>query len=82
MIFSRSSCATTELLDMIIRWRNRIQTRGKLVLNSKMTNRFPQVVLYITKEFWGLVLLAMGHILIHQCDLKYSKQFSSNTPQF
>lgn len=51
-----------------------VQTRIKIGLNSKMPSRFPPVVFYTPKELGGLGMLSMGHILIPQSDLRYSKQ--------
>ena len=39
-----------------------------------MPSRFPPVVFYTPKELGGLGMLSMGHILIPQADLKYTKQ--------
>ena len=43
-------------------------------LNSKMPSRFPPVVFYTPKELGGLGMLSIGHILIPQSDLRWSKQ--------
>jgi len=64
---------TQELLDLLVKCENKIQTRVKIALNSKMPNRFPPVVFYTPKELGGLGMLSMGHILIPQSDLQYSK---------
>lgn len=39
-----------------------------------MPNRFPPVVFYSPKELGGLGMLSMGHVLIPQSDLRWSKQ--------
>ncbi|KCV67421.1 pre-mRNA-processing-splicing factor 8 [Fonticula alba] len=65
---------TRELLDLIVKNETKIQTRVKIGLNSKMPSRFPPVVFYCPKEFGGLGMLSMGHILIPQSDLRYSRQ--------
>ena len=65
---------TQELLDLLVRCENKIQTRIKIGLNSKMPSRFPPVVFYCPKELGGLGMLSMGHVLIPQSDLRYSKQ--------
>ena len=39
-----------------------------------MPSRFPPVVFYTPKELGGLGMLSMGHVLIPQSDLRYSKQ--------
>lgn len=65
---------TDELLDLLVKCENKIQTRIKIGLNSKMPSRFPPVVFYTPKELGGLGMLSMGHILIPQSDLKYSSQ--------
>eukprot|EP01053_Blabericola_migrator_P006065 Blabericola_migrator_1__6064@NODE_305_length_10106_cov_125_059269_g249_i0_p1_GENE_NODE_305_length_10106_cov_125_059269_g249_i0NODE_305_length_10106_cov_125_059269_g249_i0_p1_ORF_typecomplete_len2341_score504_88PROCN/PF08083_11/2_2e159PRP8_domainIV/PF12134_8/1_4e132U6snRNA_bdg/PF10596_9/3_4e100U6snRNA_bdg/PF10596_9/18PRO8NT/PF08082_11/9_4e89U5_2snRNA_bdg/PF10597_9/8_2e76PROCT/PF08084_11/6_3e46RRM_4/PF10598_9/1_9e43GIIM/PF08388_11/0_059_NODE_305_length_10106_cov_125_059269_g249_i0304210064 len=65
---------TEQLLDLLVKCENKIQTRIKIGLNSKMPSRFPPVVFYTPKELGGLGMLSMGHILIPQSDLKYSKQ--------
>ena len=53
---------------------NRVQTRVKIGLNSKMPTRFPPVVFYTPKELGGLGMLSMGHVLIPQSDLRWSSQ--------
>lgn len=44
---------TQELLDLLVKCENRIQTRIKIGLNSKMPSRFPPVVFYTPKELGG-----------------------------
>jgi pre-mRNA-processing factor 8 len=65
---------TRELLDLLVKSENKIQTRVKIGLNSKMPSRFPPVVFYTPKELGGLGMLSMGHVLIPQSDLRWSKQ--------
>ncbi|PJF18143.1 hypothetical protein PSACC_02043, partial [Paramicrosporidium saccamoebae] len=65
---------TRELLDLIVRCENKVQTRIKMGLNSKMPSRFPPVVFYTPKELGGLGMLSMGHVLIPTADLRWSKQ--------
>jgi pre-mRNA-processing factor 8 len=82
---------TNELLDALVKAENKIQTRVKIGLNSKMPSRFPPVVFYTPKvrrsivvickfliinqqELGGLGMLSMGHVLIPQSDLRWSKQ--------
>jgi pre-mRNA-processing factor 8 len=83
---------TNELLDALVKAENKIQTRVKIGLNSKMPSRFPPVVFYtpkvrccsmqyrisililICQELGGLGMLSMGHVLIPQSDLRWSKQ--------
>ena len=72
--FREASIHTEQLLDLLVKSENKIQTRIKMGLNSKMPSRFPPVVFYTPKELGGLGMLSMGHILIPQADLKYSKQ--------
>jgi hypothetical protein len=117
--------------DLLVKCENKIQTRIKIGLNSKMPSRFPPVVFYTPKEIGGLGalttgspsarphhsrrapfslwhcgacmvcawsvrgglcmctagMLSMGHVLIPQSDLRFSKQtdggithFRSGTP--
>ena len=40
---------TNELLDSLVKAENKIQTRVKIGLNSKMLSRFPPVVFYTPK---------------------------------
>jgi U5-snRNA binding site 2 of PrP8 len=40
---------TNELLDALVKAENKIQTRVKIGLNSKMPSRFPPVVFYTPK---------------------------------
>jgi pre-mRNA-processing factor 8 len=75
MTFYREAAVhTQELLDLVVKCENKLQTRVKIGLNSKMPSRFPPVVFYSPKEVGGLGMLSMGHILIPQSDLRYSKQ--------
>ena len=43
---------TNELLDSLVKAENKIQTRVKIGLNSKMPSRFPPVVFYTPKVTW------------------------------
>jgi pre-mRNA-processing factor 8 len=71
-----------ELLDLLVKNENKIQTRIKIGLNSKMPSRFPPVVFYCPKELGGLGMLSMGHVLIPQSDLRYSKQTDLGVTHF
>eukprot|EP00123_Amoebidium_parasiticum_P018097 comp24100_c1_seq1/m.43515 comp24100_c1_seq1/g.43515 ORF comp24100_c1_seq1/g.43515 comp24100_c1_seq1/m.43515 type:complete len:2277 (-) comp24100_c1_seq1:626-7456(-) len=73
---------TQELLDLLVKCENKIQTRVKIGLNSKMPSRFPPVVFYTPKELGGLGMLSMGHVLIPQSDLRWSKQTDSGITHF
>lgn len=73
---------TEEVLDLLVRCETKIQTRIKIGLNSKMPSRFPPVLFYCPKEIGGLGMLSMGHVLIPQADLKYSKQTDIGTTHF
>ncbi|KAJ3817018.1 U5-snRNA binding site 2 of PrP8-domain-containing protein [Lentinula raphanica] len=55
---------TNKLLDSLVKAENKIQTRVKIGLNSKMPSRFPPVVFYTPKELGGLGMF----------DLRWSKQ--------
>jgi len=72
--FREAVVHTQELLDLLVKCENKIQTRIKIGLNSKMPSRFPPVVFYCPKELGGLGMISMGHVLIPQSDLRYSKQ--------
>ncbi|KAJ1607668.1 Prp8 [Cryptosporidium canis] len=72
--FREAVIYTEKLLDLLVRCENKIQTRIKIGLNSKMPTRFPPVVFYTPKELGGLGMLSMGHILIPQSDLRFTKQ--------
>jgi pre-mRNA-processing factor 8 len=61
-----------------VKCENKIQTRIKIGLNSKMPSRFPPVVFYTPKELGGLGMLSMGHVLIPQVVLV---KFLPNTIQ-
>jgi pre-mRNA-processing factor 8 len=80
--FRESVVHTQELLDLLVKCENKIQTRIKIGLNSKMPSRFPPVVFYTPKELGGLGMLSMGHVLIPQSDLRYSKQTDSGVTHF
>lgn len=72
--FREATVHTEELLDLLVKCENKIQTRIKIGLNSKMPSRFPPCVFYTPKEIGGLGMLSMGHILIPSSDRQYSKQ--------
>ena len=71
--FREATVHTEQMLDLLVKCENKIQTRIKMGLNSKMPSRFPPVVFYTPKELGGLGMLSMGHILIPQSDLRFSK---------
>src|SRR6185437_5493687 len=73
---------TQELLDILVKAENKIQTRIKIGLNSKMPSRFPPVVFYTPKELGGLGMLSMGHILIPQSDRRFAKQTDLGVTHF
>lgn len=73
---------TQDLLDLLVKNENKIQTRIKIGLNSKMPSRFPPVVFYCPKELGGLGMISMGHVLIPQSDLRYSKQTDMGVTHF
>ncbi|GAU12484.1 hypothetical protein TSUD_230170 [Trifolium subterraneum] len=72
--FREATVHTRELLDLLVKCENKIQTRIKIGLNSKMPSRFPPVIFYSPKEIGGLGMLSMGHILIPQSDLQHNQQ--------
>ncbi|RHN75895.1 putative ribonuclease H-like domain, pre-mRNA-processing-splicing factor 8, U5-snRNA-binding protein [Medicago truncatula] len=72
--FREATVHTQELLDLLVKCENKIQTRIKIGLSSKMPSRFPPVIFYTPKEIGGLGMLSMGHILIPHSDLRYSQQ--------
>lgn len=80
--FREAVVHTDSLLDLLVKMENKIQTRIKMGLNSKMPSRFPPVVFYTPKELGGLGMLSMGHILIPQADLRYSKQTDAGISHF
>lgn len=80
--FRESVVNTQELLDLLVKCENKIQTRIKIGLNSKMPSRFPPVVFYTPKELGGLGMLSMGHVLIPQSDLRWSKQTETGITHF
>lgn len=80
--FREAAVHTRELLDLIVKCENKVQTRVKIGLNSKMPSRFPPVVFYSPKEVGGLGMLSMGHVLISQSDLKYSRMTDIGVSHF
>ena len=80
--FREAVVNTQEMLDLLVKCENKIQTRIKIGLNSKMPSRFPPVVFYTPKELGGLGMLSMGHVLIPQSDLRFSKQTDSGVTHF
>ncbi|CAF4825070.1 unnamed protein product, partial [Rotaria sp. Silwood2] len=62
-----------DLLDLLVKCENKIQTRIKIGLNSKMPSRFPSIVFYTPKQLGNLGMLSMGYVLIPQSDLRWSK---------
>ncbi|KAK8799610.1 hypothetical protein WA158_006158 [Blastocystis sp. Blastoise] len=83
MVYFREAVINTRpLLDILVKCENKIQTRIKIGLNSKMPSRFPPVVFYAPKELGGLGMLSMGHILIPQSDIEYTKQTDMGITHF
>ena len=83
MTYYRESVVNSEqILDLLVKCENKMQTRIKIGLNSKMPSRFPPVVFYTPKELGGLGMLSMGHILIPQSDLRYCKQTDSGITHY
>ncbi|KAK0546006.1 pre-mRNA-splicing factor 8 [Tilletia horrida] len=83
MTYYREAVLTTpELLDSLVKAENKVQTRVKIGLNSKMPSRFPPAVFYCPKELGGLGMLSMAHILIPQSDLRWSKQTETGITHF
>ncbi|KAG2180580.1 hypothetical protein INT44_003584 [Umbelopsis vinacea] len=80
--FREAVVHTRELLDLLVKCENKIQTRIKIGLNSKMPSRFPPTVFYCPKELGGLGMLSMGHVLIPQSDLRWSKQTDTGITHF
>jgi hypothetical protein len=80
--FREATVHTEELLDLLVKCENKIQTRIKIGLNSKMPSRFPPCVFYTPKEIGGLGMLSMGHILIPSSDRQYSKQTDIGVTHF
>ncbi|PIA30998.1 hypothetical protein AQUCO_05300078v1 [Aquilegia coerulea] len=80
--FREATVHTQELLDLLVKCENKVQTRIKMGLNSKMPSRFPPVIFYTPKELGGLGMLSMGHILIPQSDLRYSQQTDVGVTHF
>merc|ERR1719357_1433204 len=80
--FREAVVNTQELLDMLVKCENKIQTRIKIGLNSKMPSRFPPVVFYTPKELGGLGMLSMGHIIIPESDRQYSTQTELEASHF
>ncbi|KAK4686129.1 pre-mRNA-processing factor 8, partial [Tremellales sp. Uapishka_1] len=75
MTYYREAVISTEtLLDSLVKAENKVQTRVKIGLNSKMPSRFPPAVFYSPKELGGLGMLSMGFVLIPQSDLRWSSQ--------
>lgn len=73
---------TEDLLDLIAKWETKTQTRIKMGLNSKMPSRFPPVLFYSPTELGGLGMISMGHVLIPQSDLRWSKQTDTGVTHF
>ncbi|ONK57280.1 uncharacterized protein A4U43_C10F18450 [Asparagus officinalis] len=80
--FCEATVHAQELLRLLVKCENKIQTRIKIGLNSKMPSRFPPVIFYTPKEIGGLGMLSMGHILIPQSDLWYSQQTDVGVTHF
>ncbi|PAA59458.1 hypothetical protein BOX15_Mlig008656g1, partial [Macrostomum lignano] len=80
--FREAAVNTQQLLDLLVKCENKIQTRVKIGLNSKMPARFPPVVFYTPKELGGLGMLSMGHVLIPQSDLRWSQQTDAGITHF
>ena len=59
---------TNELLDALVKAENKIQTRVKIGLNSKMPSRFPPVVFY-TPKAWSTRKTPCNWMLIRPHDI-------------
>lgn len=71
---------TQELLDLLVKCENKIQTRIKIGLNSKMPARFPPVVFYTPKEIGGLGKhLSPSQLLAARCN--YSLRYAVDGPR-
>ena len=80
--FREATVHTQELLDLLVKCENKIQTRIKIGLNSKMPSRFPPVIFYSPKEVGGLGMLSMGHILIPQNNIRHNQQTDVGVTHF
>lgn len=80
--YREAVCYTQPLLDLLVKCENKIQTRIKIGLNSKMPSRFPPAVFYTPKELGGLGMLSMGHVLIPEMDRRWSKLTSAEISHF
>ncbi|EGX48544.1 pre-mRNA-splicing factor 8, variant 2 [Orbilia oligospora] len=80
--YREAAISTTELLDTIVKCENKIQTRVKIGLNSKMPSRFPPAVFYTPKELGGLGMISGSHILIPTSDRRWSKQTDTGISHF
>jgi pre-mRNA-processing factor 8 len=54
---------TNELLDALVKAENKIQTRVKIGLNSKMPSRFPPVVFY-TPKVWAFIVRGYAILIV------------------
>ena len=54
---------TNELLDALVKAENKIQTRVKIGLNSKMPSRFPPVVFY-TPKVWAFIVRSYTILIV------------------
>lgn len=54
---------TNELLDALVKAENKIQTRVKIGLNSKMPSRFPPVVFY-TPKVWVFIVRSYAILIV------------------
>ena len=68
--FRETTIYTQKLLNILITYENQIQTRVKILLNSKIPYKFPPVVFYTPKELWKLGIISMSYVLIQQSDFK------------
>ncbi|CAO1613068.1 unnamed protein product [Sympodiomycopsis kandeliae] len=83
MVYYREAVVSSpELLDLLVKAENKVQTRIKVSMNSKMPSRWPPVLFYAPKELGGLGMLSMGHVLIPQSDLRWSKQTDTGVTHF
>jgi len=52
------------------------------LITRRVPASFPPVLFYTPKELGGLGMLSMGHILIPQSDLRWSKQTEQGITHF
>ena len=75
LYFREATYDNLEFQKNVLKSEEKIQTRIKISLNSKMPSRFPAVLFYSPKELGGLGMISISNYKILENDLKFAKKY-------